>query len=174
MELQTIRDCYVMFLKLLGKQKMIIDVPDERVAKTYTAKEIWSSIQLLYTATLCSFCGTVKTESTIVIITTVYKQLLKMIKEYESENISHYEKKMEEYNIEICRLKIELNDAIDENYKLLQQLEDSVMVQKDESMDVVSRKICVTIDQHSNDEEEDDMVLEEKPKKTKSSWFPFN
>jgi hypothetical protein len=51
------------------------------------------------------------------------------------------------------------------------------MVQKDESMDVVSRKICVTIDQHSNDEEEeeeDDMVLEEKPKKTKSSWFPFN
>lgn len=151
MELETIRECFILFLKFLGKQKSIIDLPSEREARDFAIEKIRSTVQIMYTSILISFPNPGEgINQDLVIMTTVYKQLIRMIKEYQGDKVSYYEKQIKELESEIAKL-------MDENYHLSQELEDSVLLSKKDDQVQVIKNVNV-----------------EPESKNSKSWFSFS
>lgn len=145
MQLKTVQDSFVMFLHLLGRQKAILDLPDEIEAKHYNLESIKSSLEILYMQTITSPCMTSVEE--LLVVKMAHSQLIRLVRRYEKSRESINANRIRELEEEVSKL-------ISENNYLNSELEE-VTSRRPKPSDFIEK------------------VDEQKPQSLNSSWFSF-
>ena len=122
-ELELIKECFLMYLKMLGKHPILQDLPNEWDVREFDLNQIVTTLHMTYSISLVtlpifpegamrdakhpSIPNTVIDEITI--ITALYNQLIYLIKDYKTNIIKEITSKLAQTELELVMLRQENN-----------------------------------------------------------------